>query len=134
MKTTMETEHLTTTGEWSERETWLDHRGHKILKHSYVGLSGDPGLQAVHWLKNCIVNRKQYNLLFLIDITDAYANKEILAAFKNAALEVKPFIEKTAVVGATGVLAFFLHLINKFSKLDARPFDTVEEALDWLIS
>ena len=37
-----------------------------------------------------------------------------------------------AVVGATGVLEFFLQVVNKFSNIGGKPFKTRAEAMDWL--
>ncbi len=39
-----------------------------------------------------------------------------------------------AIVGVTGIKAIFLNAINLFSKQDVRPFKTIEEAKEWLVS
>jgi hypothetical protein len=36
------------------------------------------------------------------------------------------------VFGITGLQKYFLHLVNQFSDVGARPFDTRLEALNWL--
>ncbi len=72
--------------------------------------------------------------LTLIDVTDAFVNTAIVNKFKDAAKISKPYTKKMAVVGVTGIKAIFLNAINLFSKLEVRPFATIEEAKKWLIA
>ncbi len=78
---------------------------------------------------------KHRNLLLLFDITNVVANKELIQILKEGALESKKngYFKKVAVIGATGLLKYFVTVVNRFSDIGATLFDSQEEALDWLV-
>ncbi|MCP4606766.1 MAG: STAS/SEC14 domain-containing protein [Proteobacteria bacterium] len=124
---------LNTTPFLYERTSWIKHKGQTILVRDYSKLGGEEAIRIVTQHADEVDKKGIRGLLVLVDITDAYANKEVLSAFKNASAKAKPYFKKTAVIGAVGVLKFFLHLVDTFASLESRSFDTKEEALDWLV-
>ena len=117
-----------------ERELLIHHQGKKVLLHDYSGLHGWQAEQTVSNHGAAVIARNQRNLLLLVDVTDGAADRRVLQAFKREAQRNAPYIKKVAVVGAVGVLEFFLHLVSEFSGLTPRPFATRSEAIDWLVS
>ncbi len=116
----------------SPYERWIKHNGRRILVNQYTGLNIKDIPTAVEANKEAIIKRNRKKLLVLVDITDAYANKEILELFKRTGAELNPYIHKSAIIGAVGVQKFFLRLVNTFSGMNTKAFDEERAALDWL--
>ena len=116
-----------------ERVRWIDHRGRRVLLHDYTKLNHHNYAETIKQRVQEIQAEGFKDLLLLLDVTDSYVDKDALAVFKQAGREVRPHVHKLAVVGVSGVQKFFLQLINQFSNVGARPFDTEGEALEWLI-
>ena len=119
--------------EFRNRDRYIEHAGQKILLHDFTDLDGDAAAQLVLWCANNMIARGDRDLLVLTDVTGAYGNKDAIAAFKKATYRTRFYCKKTAVVGARGVVKFFLDLIVRFSGFEnTREFETREEALAWL--
>lgn len=114
---------------------WIEHAGERVLLEDFSGLAGEEIIALVHECNEFIkgTGAPTGAMLVLVDISGAFADKPSLAAFKESAKEVQPYFKKTAVVGMEGVLKFFAHIVTKFANINATPFDTREQALDWLI-
>ena len=73
------------------------------------------------------------NILMLVDVTGSYIYGEALDAIKMSARITKELTSKEAVVGVTGAKKILLRITQLFAGMQLRPFDTLEEAKDWLI-
>ncbi len=116
-----------------DREKYVFYKRKKILVHDYSGLTGEKAVHAVTEHAEAVVRRGKRNLVMLVNVTDAYANREVLAAFKQNWAKNAEYFDKTAVVGARGVVKFFLDLVNRFASTNALAFDDEQAALDWLV-
>jgi len=56
-----------------------------------------------------------------------------LNAIKMSARITKELTSKEAVVGVTGAKKILLRITQLFAGMQLRPFDTLEEAKEWLI-
>ncbi len=117
-----------------ERESWITHNGKKVLLHDYSGLFGEEAADAVANHADAVIKRGKRDLLMLADVTGAYADKAVLAAFKKHSSRNADYVKKVAVIGATGVTLFFLDIVTRFSGMAAKPFPTKEQALEWLVA
>jgi hypothetical protein len=68
----------------------------------------------------------------LVDVTGTMMNTESVQALKNSTKRDAAMIEKTAVVGVTGLKKVLADAIAKFSGTHTRHFDTKAQALSWL--
>jgi len=116
-----------------ERESLVQHKGKLILVDDYSHFHGEEAVRIIRLHADAAIRRNKYDLLNLVDVTGSFANREVLAALKETAKMTECFYHKVAVIGCEGVLRFFLDLVNKFSGMGAKPFDTKKEALDWLV-
>ena len=73
------------------------------------------------------------NVLMLVDITGSYVYGETMDALKRAAKLSKELTKKEAVVGVTGAKKILLRITQLFAGMQLRPFETLEEAKEWLI-
>ena len=71
--------------------------------------------------------------LCVMDVRGCFATQKVLAAVQEAAVELAPYSKATAVVGVDELQAHLLLLVNRTSGIGAKPFDTVEKALEWVI-
>jgi hypothetical protein len=74
-----------------------------------------------------------HELLLLVDVRNSQAKEKIVVdALKQNAIIIKPYVKKAAVVGVTFTQETILTVVNMFSNLDLKPFNTFDEAKDWL--
>ena len=73
------------------------------------------------------------DFLILVDITDSCLNIEILDELKKAGRIIKEITMKEAIVGITGYKRILLQIVQTFTNLHFKVFNTIQEAKDWLI-
>ena len=73
------------------------------------------------------------DLLILVDITGSYLNIEILDELKKAGRIIKEITMKEAIVGITGYKRILLQIVQTFTNLNFKVFNTIQEAKSWLI-
>lgn len=119
-----------------ERVRFLDHRGQRVLLIDYSGLSDESEFLAlIERRKEIVETEPPERLLTLTDVTNAHCTRNVLAAMKVAAVLDSPHLKRAAIVGTDSV---FPHgtseSITSFTARRWTPFQTREEALDWLVS
>jgi hypothetical protein len=68
----------------------------------------------------------------LVDITGTKLNGKAVQALKDTTRGDRALVERTAVVGVTGVKKILADAIARFSGTNTHYFDTKEAALEWL--
>jgi hypothetical protein len=74
------------------------------------------------------------NMLMLVNITGSYVYGDVLEEIKKAGRETKHMIRKQAVVGITGGKKILLNIVQSFTGMNLKVFDTIEGAKEWLIA
>jgi hypothetical protein len=118
-----------------ERVRFIDHRGQRVLLIDYSGLAEEREFIAlIEQRKRIVETEPPGSLLTLTDVTNAHCTREVLAAMKVAAVLDRPHLKRAAIVGTDAV---FPHgtsdAISTFTARHWTPFQTREEALDWLV-
>ncbi len=70
----------------------------------------------------------------LVDITGVMLNSEAVQALKDSTKRDSAIVERTAVVGISGVKKILADAIARFSGTHTRYFASQDEALAWLTS
>ena len=70
--------------------------------------------------------------LLLTDVSRCLATDTALEALKRNTKDVNPYTKGSAVVGITGLRKFALDMVNRFSGMNTKSFNTHEEAKEWL--
>ena len=113
--------------------TYLTHKGKRVLFIDYTQCKNTNEM-----LKVLDLVRQEYEksigpFLALNDFTGTYGSSDFL----NAAQKHKDLFDaktsKTAVLGIVGIKKILLNGYNAFVKKKQMPFDTKEEALDYLV-
>jgi len=116
------------------RMKWLKYKGYEILLDDYTNVMPDQFAPLIRRITELTFQSGKKDILLIVDVTGAYANKEAVNAFSESGKKSKILIKKTAVLGITGVKKIFLNIVNKFTNLNAKPFNTMEEAKEYLIN
>jgi len=111
----------------------VQHKGKDIVLNDYSGLRGEDLRNMIDKMVDFNMTIQNPNYLLLVDFTDCSANAAVVQRFKSAAVQMKPIIDKTAVVGIRGVQQVLVNAVLKFAKIQISQFDTREKAKDWLV-
>ncbi len=69
----------------------------------------------------------------LVDVTGVMMSTEAVQALKDSTKRDAAMVEKTAIVGVTGLKKVLADAIARFSGTHTKYFATKEQALDWLM-
>ncbi len=114
----------------------IDYGGKEIYYGDYRGLVGNELSRQVRENGKARIEaalKGEHQQLSVMDVTGCFATQEVLAALQQVAVELAPYCRATAVVGVDDLLSSVLALVNRTSGIGAQPFDTVEEAMEWLV-
>ena len=81
-----------------------------------------------------VARHERGSLLILADFTGAEFDKTIATRVKEVLTLDRPFVKKSAWVGAENIPHVFYENFKTFSRRDFPIFKTRDEALDWLIA
>jgi hypothetical protein len=123
-----------TLSEAESRMKWLTHKGKDILYEDYTNLTGEQIARLVPAITKITEEKDYKDILLLIDLSNSFANKDATNAFGESGKISKDRLKKTAVLGITGVKKVLLNFVNKVSSVDAKPFNTEEDAKEYLVS
>lgn len=113
---------------------WIEHDGKQILFIDFIGCNSEQKMIANLEKTVEMYNSTPGKVLSLWDFTDSYISFGFIAKAK----ELAPIVfnhkrKKSAVYGLTPVKKVILNGYNKYAQEGLKPFDTKEEALDYLM-
>lgn len=73
------------------------------------------------------------SLLILADLTGAHFDREVATRMKEVAVRDRPYVKKSAWVGADTIPKVYYENIKNFSQRDFPSFKTRDAAMDWLV-
>ena len=117
----------------SDRIRWIEHKDKQILFADYSNLQGDECKNAVKEFKDFIVNLGKNELLIFVDARNSDLDDVGFEAGRNSTKMIKPYFNKVAIIGIDKGRETLITLVNVFSDIGIKPFDTMEEAIDWLV-
>ena len=112
---------------------WISHKGNKILYVKYTGLSPEAMRDQVKSATQTIIDTKSDQNLVLTDMQECFVDEAFLELSKQQGKLSLPHCSKSAIVGLTGVKKLLLKGVNAFTPKAREPFDTIEEAKEWLV-
>ena len=113
---------------------WIEHKGKRILYVDYRGLKTAEEL--IQTLDESIRQEvdSPTKVLVLANVEGSSGSSEYMERVKQAGKENAQKVQKTALVGTTGVKVILLSAYLRFTgDKSTRSFDTEAEALDWLV-
>ena len=116
-----------------ERISFVTHKGQKILVIAFGGAETKELLELLNAVQRTIALEPRNSLLTLGDFTGAHIDREVATRMKEVLTLDRPFVKRTALVGANSVPKVYLENFKHFSQRDFAKFETREEAMDWLV-
>ena len=116
----------------TNRIQFITDKGEQILLLDLSNCSASEVRQIIRALPELVTTRPRNSVLILSDFTGASFDKEAFRAMKESAVFDKPYVKKSAWVGAEK-LEVFSEEMRSFSRREFPAFATREEALTWLV-
>lgn len=115
------------------RHSIISHNGKEILYVDYQGLKEQEILDEMERATEFALQENR-PMLRLSNMTDVFAVPSVVDKAKESGKRTKHLTIKRAAVGITGAKKVLFNAFNRVSGNNARAFDDVEEAKDWLVS
>jgi hypothetical protein len=116
----------------SERIRFITHHGKKILVVDLQNCSAFEVERIARMAPDTITVQPRASVLLMCDFTGASFSQDAFRAIKEAAVFDKPFIKKSAWVGAESMPEVFRENLKSFSRREFPIFDNRRQALEWL--
>lgn len=116
----------------SERIRFLTHNGKEVLLVDLTSCSASHVEEIVRLVPDYITKKPLGSVLIVADFTGAAFDQDTVRAMSEAAVFEKPYVNRSAWVGAENLPYSFREEIRRFSGRDFPMFKNREEALQWL--
>ena len=115
---------------------WRQHGGKWVYYGNYTGFGVDAqGLALeIESIDAELVRQPDDSVLALADVRGTTGTTEVVRLFKLSATRTRRCTHKQAVVGIAGLKRVLAQAIANVSNQPMKLFDSVEEAMDWLVA
>ena len=116
-----------------ERIQFISHRDKRILLVDLSNCSANEVEKIVRAVPDYVTVQPRGSVLVLSDFTGASFDAEAIRAMKESAVFDKPYVKKSAWIGAEHFPKVFYENLKSFSRREFPTFGTRAEALAWLV-
>ena len=116
-----------------DRIHFVEHKGKQILILDYSNATALQMQLLLEQVRITVAQHSRESLLTLADFTGAEVDRTVATRIKEVLTLDRPFVKKTAWVGAENIPHAFMEGFHTFSQRDIATFNTREEAMDWLV-
>ena len=81
-----------------------------------------------------VARQPKGSLLTVADITGARLSKAVITKVKEANVHDLPYVRRSALVGVDPTQEAAVQAVDTFAHRNWQRFDTLEAALDWIVS
>ena len=117
----------------TERIRFITHQGKQILMVDLSNCSATEVEKILREVPEVVSTRPLGSVLVFSDFAGASFDREAIRAMKEAAVFDKPYVKRTAWVGAENFPPEYAKSLSSFSRREFPAFKTREEALAWLV-
>jgi hypothetical protein len=117
----------------NDRIRFITYQRKQILLVDLASCSASQVEKIIRALPDLVTTLRRSSVLILSDFTGASFDEEAVRAMEQAAVFDKPYIKKTAWVGAASLPEAFANRVKSFSNREFPVFKTHSEAMDWLV-
>lgn len=115
-----------------ERISFVTHRGKTIMVVDLSQCKPKEILMLLEEIQRTVARHAPGSLLTLVDLTGAHFDREVATRMKEVAVRDRPYVKKSAWVGADTIPKVYYENIKNFSQRDFPSFKTRDAAMDWL--
>ena len=116
-----------------ERLRFVKHKGQTIFVVDFSHCRAKEMLLLMDQVKAIVTRHAHGSMLTLGDFTGAEIDKKVVTRMKEVLTVDRPYVKRSAFVGAESLPHVFYEHIKSFSQRELPMFKTREEALDWLV-
>jgi hypothetical protein len=118
----------------SDRLRFIHHKGQVIFLIDFSNCKEKQMLLLLDQVKLIVARHAPGSMLTLGDFSGAEIDKQVVTRMKEVLVRDRPYVKKSAWVGAESVPHVFYENIKSFSQREFPTFKTREEAMDWLVA
>ena len=117
---------------------FIEYKGQSIYYVDYSNIKTNDEFMSVIKQSNSfrekVKSEGKKNLLMLVDVSGSFVYGDVLTEIKKAGKITKEMTLKEAVVGISGGKKILLKIVQSFTNMNLKVFDSVDEAKDWLVN
>jgi hypothetical protein len=122
------------------KSRWMEYKGKRILyidlsdfKEDERGFDGELK-QTIETIGQEMYQQPPYSVPVLVDLRNTVMTQRVQAQLTDRIKDTRKYVQRTAVIGMTGIRKMFLDFFARLAHSETAPFDTPEAGLDWLVS
>ena len=115
---------------------WTTHQGKRIFltDFSNCGTNADALREECDAVKAALANEPAKSVCTIVNIDGTFVNEGIIQAVRELIPITNQYVKRRAIIGLKGFRKHFIFLVSKFvGDVNYTPFDTLNEALDWIV-
>jgi hypothetical protein len=116
-----------------DRVRFIAHQGKQILLIDLTNYGAEEVMKIISEVPHIVTAQPHKSVLILSDLTGAQFSREAVTRMKEVAVFDRPYVRKSAMVGAESLPEVFYKALKTFARREFPRFKTREEALDWLV-
>lgn len=116
------------------RLRFVKHKGQAIFLVDFSHCNSNEILLLIEQVRAIVARHAHGSMLTLGDFTGAEINKKVATRMKEVLTLDRPYVKRSAWVGADSMPHVFQDNIKSFTQRDYPTFKTREEAMDWLVA
>jgi hypothetical protein len=118
----------------SNRLRFVHHKGQVIFVVDFSHCKAKEILALLDQVKQIVARHAPGSMLTFADFTGAEIDKAVATRMKEVLVKDRPFVKRSAWIGAESVPHQYYENIKSFSQREFPVFETQEEAMDWLVA
>jgi len=115
---------------------WMIHKDKRVFISNFSDCGTDAGMvrEECSAIEKALVNEPNKSVLVIVNVEGTFVNDQILQAFRDLLPVTNKYVKRRAIIGLSGFRRHFIFLVSKFvGDVDFSPFDSLDEALEWVI-
>jgi hypothetical protein len=127
--------HTFSSKEPSVQSAWIERDGHRVMYLDYSGFRSDTNaLRAeVESADREVCRQPRGSVLAIANLSDTTASSAAVELFKQSVSRTKPYVDKLALIGITGLKRFLAEMVARVTGREMRLFDAEADAIAWLL-
>lgn len=117
------------------RSQWIEHNGKKIFFQDFANHFYNSGAVKAELseVQKVVMSQPLNSVLVLSDFRDTNIGSDLLSTMNSASAATKAYVNKTAVLGVTGMKRKLADLLTALTGQPLKYFDDMEAAKTWLV-
>jgi hypothetical protein len=115
-----------------DRIHFIEHQSHQILLLDFSHATASEMQLLLEHVRITVAHGHE-SVVTLADFTGSTVDHAVATRIKEVLTLDRPFVKKTAWVGAESIPHAFMENFQSFSQREITTFKTREEAMDWLV-